>query len=88
MPFFLPRVQQLEEENTDLRTTVARLKSQTEKLDEVSSWSQQDAGFMKRWQSGLDPSLRSTEVFPCREEVIPAFRRWRRKGHPLLHHEL
>ncbi|XP_021032289.2 rab11 family-interacting protein 4 isoform X3 [Mus caroli] len=28
------RVQQLEEENTDLRTTVARLKSQTEKLDE------------------------------------------------------
>ncbi|GAB1296541.1 Rab11 family-interacting protein 4 [Apodemus speciosus] len=27
-------VQQLEEENTDLRTTVARLKSQTEKLDE------------------------------------------------------
>ncbi|XP_006246965.1 rab11 family-interacting protein 4 isoform X1 [Rattus norvegicus] len=28
------RVQQLEEENTDLRTTVTRLKSQTEKLDE------------------------------------------------------
>ena len=31
-----PRVQQLEEENTELRTTVTRLKSQTEKLDEVS----------------------------------------------------
>ncbi|KAM6175370.1 rab11 family-interacting protein 4 isoform 1-T1 [Erethizon dorsatum] len=28
------RVQQLEEENTELRTTVSRLKSQTEKLDE------------------------------------------------------
>uniref|UniRef100_A0A452UII6 RAB11 family interacting protein 4 n=1 Tax=Ursus maritimus TaxID=29073 RepID=A0A452UII6_URSMA len=31
------RVQQLEEENAELRTTVARLKAQTEKLDEVSS---------------------------------------------------
>lgn len=29
-------MQQLEEENTELRTTVTRLKSQTEKLDEVS----------------------------------------------------
>lgn len=47
MPFFFPRVQQLEEENTDLRTTVTRLKSQTEKLDEVSSRSQQDAGFVE-----------------------------------------
>ena len=28
-------MQQLEEENTELRTTVTRLKSQTEKLDEV-----------------------------------------------------
>lgn len=41
------RVQQLEEENTDLRTTVTRLKSQTEKLDEVSSRSQEDAGFVE-----------------------------------------
>lgn len=29
-------MQQLEEENAELRTTVARLKAQTEKLDEVS----------------------------------------------------
>ena len=36
-PLLVSRVQQLEEENAELRTTVTRLKSQTEKLDEVSS---------------------------------------------------
>lgn len=65
MPFFFPRVQQLEEENTDLRTTVARLKSQTEKLDEVSSWSPQEAGCMSDGSQGWISVSGALKYFPA-----------------------
>jgi hypothetical protein len=64
MPSFFPRVQQLEEENTDLRTTVARLKSQTEKLDEVSRRSQQDLGSQSDGSQGWIAVTGALTYFP------------------------
>lgn len=36
IPKIFPRIQQLEEENSEMKVNVCRLKSQTEKLDQVS----------------------------------------------------